>query len=142
MDKFYIIKLFNSHTGSRGYVLETPKGIMISDSLVADTKQFVEQSDATKYIRANKLERKGVTALIMSNEELLEKQEGVKPLKESEVYTVMNLQGQYVFFESGTQSYYFADRDTGYCVWYDKDAIEKFIDIMAFPHQTLIKKIR
>ena len=142
MDKFYVIKLFNSRSGSRGYLAETPKGIVISDVLYTNTKQFVSEKEARQYIKENKLERQGVSAHVRSNEDLIADGHIGTPLdKNKELWTAMDLSGAYVFFDAGKTEYYFERRDVGYCIWYDEKSVNEFIEKMQFPYEVLAKKV-
>ncbi len=140
MDNFYVIKLINTRSGTRGFVLETEEGISLSDVFIPNNKQFTSKEEANKYVREHKLERKGCIANIWSNDELISDGGVGKPI-DKPLFTLVNLQGDNIFYEAAQSGYYFANRDVGYCFWDDKVALQKFISEMEFEFEVFIKEI-
>lgn len=126
MNEFFVIKLIKPN-GERGYLVESPNGILISvGAVTSDIKQFSTSNEAEQYIRKNKLERQGVRALIRTNQDII-KDAGTKVL-EHDVFYLENERGEKLFYDSGQQGYYFDNRDAGYCCWKTRDDLLKFCE--------------
>jgi len=126
MDTFYCIKLITSD-GNRGYVMDTPKGIMIvSDGLHCDISRFKTYQEAQEFMRNRKLERNGVKAYIRDNQDLMKEfKDQVVPL--TEAWYIEDALGYKIFYDSGKDGYYLDNHDSGYCIWHDEKSCNEFI---------------
>ncbi len=134
MDAFYVIKLINNNTGVRGYVIDTPKGIMISTGgIVSDVTQFKTYQDAQLFIRGRKLERSGIKAYIRDNGDLMKdmgETGGASPMQ-SDMFYLENMAGEKCFYDAKLEGYYFDKQDVGYCVWQTEEQLLEFVDSYA-----------
>lgn len=141
MDKFYVIKLIQPDR-KRGYVIDSPKGILISTSgLHPDVTQFPTYSDAYHFIRENKLERKGVKAYIRDNNDLIEEEKSSITPATSNMFYLENDKGEKAFYDAKHEGYYFQNRDAGYCFWDDEEQLKLFLQDMQFPNNVKIKRL-
>ena len=101
MEEFFVIKVINNRTGERGYVIDTKDGIMIALNFHVNTTQFESKKDAYKFIKEKKLERGGVTTLIMSNQDLMNDKSinNMKPMNR-DMFHIENKEGEKLFFDS------------------------------------------
>lgn len=142
-ENFYYIKLINTRSGERGFVQEDNKGeIIIADQFTQITKQFPTYQDAQKYIRENKLERKGMTAHIRDNDDLIREaglpNSGMNNIKRAdsykEVYVLVNEIGQRCFFDS-KEGYYFKDGEIGAVAFFSMEQVDEFFTKVKFPFE-------
>ena len=142
---FYCIKLINKHTGSRGYVIDSPKGIAVSEKFISDCIRFPTYQEAQAFMRENKLERKGITAYIRDNQDVMKEGEsaGLKMVKaDQELYAIENEIGQKLFFDTKEDAYYFSDEEVGFCCWYDIPSTNKFVDAYQKSYPSLVMIIK
>ena len=141
MDEFFAIKLFNKPTGKRGFVLVQDDKVMVSDEFTGLCAQFATKKEAQVFIKEKKLQKNGIDLLIIPNTELM--QEGAcRPIEKTEnIYAVMDLKGDFLFFNTITKQYYFDQRDTGYCAWFDRISIDEFINSYNLGREVVIKQI-
>lgn len=140
-DNFYYIKLINTRNGERGYVGENQKGeVIISDQFFQSTKMFPSYQDAQKYMREHKLERKGMTAHIRDNQDLIKEAQlpgsdikNIKPAN-GDAYVVVNSVGQRCFYDPET-GYFFKDGEVGACAWFSEEEVNEFIKKRSFPFE-------
>ncbi len=145
MDKFWVIKIINSRTSQKGYVMDTPKGILISiDNLNANITQFTSPRLALDFIKKNKLDRNGCYTYLKSNEELMREESSslIAAKQGDEIYYIVQKgnENKKLFFSSSDDGYYFDERDNGYCCWTNLSNIEKFISAMELSDKAIIKK--
>ncbi len=148
MDTFYVIKLINNNTGVRGYVIDTPKGIMIStEGIVSDITQFKTYQDAQAFMREKKLERGGVKAYIRDNGDLMKEMsetKGISPMK-TDMFYLENMAMEKLFYDAKQEGYYFDKRDVGYCVWQTEEQLLEFVKVYAeksdWTGKVFIKKV-
>lgn len=140
---FYYIKLINPKNGQRGFVQEDGKGeVIIADQFHQGTKQFPTYQDAQKFIREHKLERKGMTAHIRDNNDLIREaampNSGIKNMKRVEehqdIYVLVNEAGQRCFFDS-KDGYYFKDGEVGACAFFSMEQVDEFFTKVKFPFE-------
>lgn len=141
MDEFYAIKVFNKSTGERGFVIIKDDKLMMSDSFTGLCSQFSSKRDAYSFIKEKKLSKSNIEILILSNEDLIKEGVGRKAEKTENFYAVMDLNGDFLFFDTVTKNYYFDKRDTGYCIWNDRIAIDEFINSSDLGREVIIKQI-
>jgi len=55
-------------------------------------------------------------------------------------YYLTNENGQKCFYNTKEDSYYFEDREVGYCVWDSESEIKQFAKVMDFVIKTIVKK--
>lgn len=141
MDKFYVIKLI-SKSGERGYLIDSPKGILVAKELVSDITQFNTYQEAQKFLRDRKIERGGVKAYIRDNDDMI-KDSDIKggSVLEKVVYYLENEAGQKCFYDSKFGGYFFESRDVGFCCWETEKQMQDFIDQMKFDEKVIIKKL-
>lgn len=139
-ENFYYIKLINVRNGERGFVTENDKGeVLLSDEFNQVTKQFPTYQEAQKYVRENKLERKGMTAHIRDNDDLMREanmpNSGTKNMKSidenQEVYVLVNEAGQRCFFDS-KKKYYFKDGEVGAICFFSMEQVNEFFTKVKF----------
>ncbi len=141
MDNFYVIKLFNKHTGKRGFVCKQGDSQLISDVFCIQTNQFNTPNEAKKFVKENRLQKNGISVMIVSNEDLIMEGVGRPADKKENLYTAMTLNGDYIFYDTILQKYYFDAKDVGYCIWNDRIQLSEFIDNQMFGFEVLIKQI-
>lgn len=141
MDKFYVIKLI-AKNGNRGYLIDGPKEILISDGVTAAIKQFKSYQDAQQFLRDRKVERNGIKAYIRDNEDLMKEEvaNGAK-IMENDMFYLENEEGKKCFYDTQQKGYFFDSPDVGYCVWYTEEQVSSFVKSMEFDERTFIKKI-
>lgn len=142
---FYCIKLINKHTGSRGYVIDSPKGIQVAEKFVSDCVRFPTYQEAQKFMRDNKLERGGITAYIRDNQDVMKEGEAsglVKVESDQPIYFIENEIGQKLFYDTKEDGYYFSDEDIGYCCWYDIPTADKFVEAYKKSYPSLVMIIK
>ena len=129
MEKFFVIKVINNRTGERGYVMDTPKGIMIAMEFHINTTQFETEKEARQFIKEKKLERGGMTAHIRRNQDIMVEEKGsnLKPLDKNLFY-IENELGEKLFYDAKEEGYYFKRGDAGYPCWYSEEDTKKFIE--------------
>lgn len=144
MDKKYVIELITKE-GKKGYfVKENEEGYMISEGGIApDVKQFDSPQHANKFLlfKRKKFKRNGIQIRIRSLQDLA--QEGVAGLtstSEMDLWYFENELGQKLFYNQEEEGYYFSSKETGYCVFDDKDKMQEMLDTMDFPCEAIIKK--
>lgn len=142
MDEFYTIKIFNKSTGKRGFVIIQDGKLMISDTFTGLCSQFPTKKAAYSFIKDNKLNKNDIETLIMSNEDLMKDGVGRKAESTENFYAVMDLNGDFLFFNTLTSEYYFDQRDTGYCIWNDRISIDEFINSRDLGREVVIKQIK
>lgn len=139
-EKFYYIKLINTRSGERGFVTENNKGeVLLSDQFNQVTKQFPTYQEAQKYIREHKLERKGMTAHIRDNDDLMREanmpNSGITNMKRvdqyKDVYVLVNDKGQRCFFDS-QKGYYFKDGEVGSVCFFSMQEVDEFFTKVKF----------
>lgn len=139
-ENFYYIKLINTRSGERGFVTENNKGeVLLSDEFNQVTKQFPTYQEAQKYIREHKLERKGMTAHIRDNDDLMREanmpNSGITNMKRvdehKEVYVLVNEIGQRCFFDS-QKGYYFKDGEVGSVCFFSMQQVDEFFTKVKF----------
>ncbi len=134
---FYCIKLINS-VGERGWLYDSPQGIkIIKGGLHADITQFETEKDASNFIRERKLERRGVRALVRTNQDIIEEsqKDGIIGVSESDkpMFYLENETGKKCFYDSGLEGYYFKEMgDTGFPIWHDEETITEFVRLAEF----------
>ncbi len=142
VDKFYVIKLIN-RDGGRGYVIDTPDGIMISGVFHITTTQFPTAKEAEDFIRTRKLERQGTKAYVRSNDDIVlinsVVDQGLSKLEEA--YCVENESGEKVFYDAKLGHYFFDKKDVGYCCWYTEEQAQNFINRFFFYQKCTIKRM-
>lgn len=126
MDNFYVIKLINKHNGSRGFVMQRGNQILISSELTGEVTMFQSVKEVNVFIKENKLQRNGITTMVISNQELIDSGVGTKAEKTDNLYTAMNLNGDYIFYDNLKQQYYFDNREVGCCCWNDRIQLSEF----------------
>ncbi len=144
MDTFYVIKLINNNTGVRGYVIDTPEGIMIStNGIVSDITQFKTYQDAQAFMRERKLERGGIKAYIRDNGDLMKEMGEIKGIStmQTDMFYLENLAGEKCFYDAKEEAYYFDKQDVGYCVWRTEDEMYAFKEQMGLGDTFEIKKL-
>lgn len=142
MDKFFCIKLINKN-GEWGYVIDGPKGIMISKGgITSNIAQFPTYSDASQFIRDKKLENNRVKAYVRDNNDLIKDEagSGATPLKK-EAYYLETDDGERACYDPKEESYYFKKSDIGYCLFESKIQCNRFIDELKFPFNINIRTI-
>jgi hypothetical protein len=142
MDNFYVIKLINKHNGSRGFVMQRGTQILISSELTGEVTMFQSVKEANIFIKENKLQRNGITTMVLSNQELIDSGVGTKAEKTDNIYTAMNLNGDYIFYNTVLSTYYFDKMDVGFCVWNDRIKLDEFIQNQMFGFEVVIKQIK
>lgn len=139
-ENFYYIKLINTRSGERGFVTENNKGeVLLSDEFNQVTKQFPTYQEAQKYIREHKLERKGMTAHIRDNDDLMREanmpNSGITNMKRvdqyKDVYVLVNDKGQRCFFDS-QKGYYFKDGEVGSVCFFSMQEVDEFFTKVKF----------
>lgn len=131
MEKFYVIKLINTRTSERGYLIDSPKGITISiNGIHSDVTQFESFQKAQDFIREKKLERRGVKAYIRDNQDLMRDSDSGAKVMEKEMFMICNLQNiqERLHFNSSNESYYFKEQNVGACIWETEKQAQDFID--------------
>jgi len=141
MENFYVIKIFNKHTGKRGYILQRGKQILIVEEFVVECTQFPEPKDAKKFIKEHGLQKNGIFVMILSNEDLIAEKVCRPVEKHESMFTAMNLNGDYIFYDTVKQQYYFQNKEVGCCCWNDRIQLSEFIDNQMFGFDVLIKQI-
>jgi hypothetical protein len=129
MENFYVIKIFNKHTGKRGYILQRGKQILIADEFVVECTQFPEPKDAKKFIKEHGLQKNGISVMILSNEDLIAEGAARKVEKHESMFTAMNLNGDYIFYDNVRQQYYFDNKEVGCCCWNNRLQLSEFIEV-------------
>jgi|CXWL01.1.fsa_nt_gi hypothetical protein len=139
---FFVIELTNKDR-SRGFVVEYPDGIHISEQPIADMARFDSYYSAGEFIKKHHLERKGVKASILSNQQLMSSMKDYKTISKAPMvyYIVINGLGHRVFFDTAQDGYYFKDGEIGSCVFQDEDSAINFIKQMAFPPDVIHKRV-
>ena len=57
------------------------------------------------------------------------------------MWTCLNIQKEHIFYDAAQQGYYFENRNVGYCFWYTKEDVEKFIKHMEFPYDVFPSEV-
>lgn len=139
-DIFYYIKLINTRNGKRGFVGEKNGEVVISDQFFQATKMFPSYQDAQKYMREKKLERRGMTAHIRDNNDLIKEAQmpnsGISNMKPAsgDVFVVVNSVGQRCFYDP-EEGYYFKDGEVGSCAFFSQKEVDDFIVKLNFPFE-------
>lgn len=141
MENFYVIKIFNKHTGKRGFIMQRGKQILVVDEFVVECTQFKDPREAKKFIKEHGLQKNGISVMVLSNEDLIANGVGRPAEKHENLYTAMNLNGDYIFYDNVRQQYYFDNKEVGCCCWNDRIQLSEFIDNQMFGFDVLIKQI-
>jgi hypothetical protein len=141
-EEFFVIEVTNKDR-SRGFIVEYPDGIHISDQPIADMKQFFSYHEAKEFIKKHHLERKGVKASIVSNQQLIQAMGDYKTAVPAPMvyYTIINGVGQRIFYDTSQDGYYFKDGEVGSCVWKDEESVKLFIEAMKLPPDVTCKRL-
>ena len=133
MDIFWVIKVINKD-GTRGYIMDTPKGLMIiTNGIAADVTQFKTYQDAQQFIRDRKIERRGVKAYIRDSNDLIKDEVVGISSQNTSIYHLENHKEEKCFYDSAKEVYFFKTMgDVGYPVWNDEKAIRLFVKEMKF----------
>ena len=138
MDKFYVIKIIN-RGGQRGYLVDSPKGIMIADGITGEITQFKTSEEAQKFIRDRKIERGGIKAYIRDNDDLMKEEAKSLTTLSVDAFYIENEDGEKVFFDGKHQGYYFDKSDVGYCLWKTEEDAKTVIVHFKFTDSSVKK---
>ncbi len=143
---FYSIKLINNNTGKRGFVMDSKDGIMISENVFhANCKQFKTYQDAQQFMRQNKLEKNGVIAYIIDNNDIMKQgnANGFTRLeKGQELWTIISNEGLHIFYDSKEEGYFFDTPQVGFCIWENENQVNEAIGALELKGKAISKKIR
>ncbi len=123
---FYCILAINKNTGKRGYVIETPMGIAVSDDFVAACKNFATYQEAQEFISSKKIERRGITAYIRDNNDIIKENKDKLIKAPKDVYFITKGDGEYIHYSAN--EYYFRKGKVGACCWYNYEEVKKAIE--------------
>lgn len=139
---FFVIKVVNKDR-EKGYVIDRPDGISIITNGFTDITQFKTWKEAYRFIRDKKLEKNGIKAYIISNQDLMEEEKNNSQIKvvNKIMYYLEDFTGRKLFYSTHDEDYYFDNRENGYCVFETEEQINRFIKQMIFPFKVEIKKI-
>jgi hypothetical protein len=126
MSKFYVIKIVNIKTGIKGFLSIVDNELVVSEKVIGETINFDSFQQAKSYISENKIERKGISCLIYSNEEILDTKQGGRALEE-EAFYIERIDGLNVFYNNLIQDYYLDNKSVGFCIWRTRNDAEDFI---------------
>ncbi len=132
METFWVIKTINKD-GTRGYVMDTPQGIIIiQNGVTAEVTQFKTYQDAQQFIRERKIERQGIKAYIRDNNDLM-KDENLSYVTASKpVYHLENQKGEKLYYESRNETYFFKMVDVGYPIFNAEKQCREFVKHYEF----------
>lgn len=135
---FYFLRLINTKNGERGYVCIQNGQIMIADQYVQSVKTFQTYQEAQKFIRENKLEKKGISVFILDNNDLIKEASnplsGIKNIKpaEGDVYVLVNPVNQMCFYDTEKSEYYFKDGEIGAVCFFSMEQVDEFFTKVKF----------
>lgn len=141
MEKFFCIKLINKN-GERGYILDSPEGIMIAkNGVVSNIKQFETYSHAQKWLRENKVENNRCKAYIRDNFDLMKDENGSGiSVLEKEAYYLENEKGEKLCYDAEQEGYYFKKCEIMYCFFESEKELQEFCEQFEFDVKVIIKK--
>lgn len=135
-DEMWVVEVTNL-LGRKGFVREDENGISIlTGGYDMNVKYFFSKDDALFYVKENKIYKTGKIRLV-SNQEIASNY-SVSPT--GEVYVIKNQEDKHIFYNTVNQTYYFDDKQVGYCAWFSKDEVDRFIEQRksSFPNDVLI----
>lgn len=141
MEKFFCIKLINNN-GERGYIMDSPNGIMISkNGVTSNVKKFETYSDAQQWLRENKVENNRCRAYIRDSNDLMKDEVGSGvSVVDKDVYYLENEHGEKLCYDASQDGYYFQKCETMYCLFKSDEQINEFLKQFEFQCKTIIKK--
>lgn len=142
MEKFFCIKLINKN-GERGYILDSPEGIMISrNGVVSNIKQFETYSHAQQWLRENKVENNQIKAYIRDNFDLIRDEKGSGgSVMEKDYYILENELGEKLCYDAKLDGYYFKKCEAMYCFFESEKQLKEFNEQFEFDVKVFIKKV-
>jgi hypothetical protein len=129
MEKFYCIKCCNQ--GVDGYVVKTPTGIMMAPIFIMDCLKFSSYQQAQEFIREHDLEKNGIKAYILDNDDIIKQVNGTEStsaMKKS--WAIVDESGDYVHYEPKQEAYFFDKQWGGACSFEDQEKASEFIQKM------------
>lgn len=145
MAEFYCIKLIRND-GTRGWLINSPNGIEIAiGGVTTGITQFETEQDALKFIRDQKIERKGIKAFVRTNQELIQESidsgiEGISAVPaDKPIYHLENHKGEKLFYDSKMDAYYFKEMgNVGSCAFDNEAQARLFVKECKFEQPMIL----
>lgn len=128
MEKFYVIKVI-SKNGTKGFIGGANGDIVVYSEFTGQCQLFESHEQAKIFIKEKRIETKGATCVIYSNEELLDTNQAgmAKPISKT-LYYIENISGQKIIYDNLRQEYKVSFADAGFCVWETIEQANEFIN--------------